>query len=129
MTFLESQYDPILDELKRYEPIFHHPEIFGESKENIQNMMCSEFWEVGASGNAYTQEVIVEELLKRYKDPLYEDVWETKEFKCTKIAPNNYLLTYILIQNNTRVTRRATIWRNTSDGWKILYHQGTVVDK
>jgi hypothetical protein len=26
-----------------------------------------------------------------------------------------------------RLTRRATIWQNTSEGWKILYHQGTIV--
>jgi hypothetical protein len=26
------------------------------------------------------------------------------------------------------VTRRATLWRRMSSGWKILYHQGTVVD-
>jgi hypothetical protein len=26
------------------------------------------------------------------------------------------------------VTRRATLWRRTTTGWKVLYHQGTVVD-
>jgi hypothetical protein len=24
-------------------------------------------------------------------------------------------------------TRRATLWRQTAHGWKIVYHQGTVV--
>ena len=27
-----------------------------------------------------------------------------------------------------RVTRRATLWRRSKSGWKVLYHQGTVVD-
>jgi len=27
-----------------------------------------------------------------------------------------------------RVTRRATLWRRSATGWKILYHQGTLVD-
>jgi hypothetical protein len=26
-----------------------------------------------------------------------------------------------------RVTRRATIWQTTGKGWRILYHQGTIV--
>jgi hypothetical protein len=37
------------------------------------------------------------------------------------------LLTYTLLQDNQRLTRRATIWRSTADGWKIVYHQGTIV--
>jgi hypothetical protein len=27
-----------------------------------------------------------------------------------------------------RITRRATIWRRHVDGWKIVYHQGTIVE-
>jgi hypothetical protein len=26
-----------------------------------------------------------------------------------------------------RITRRATIWQSTANGWCILYHQGTIV--
>ncbi|WP_277931606.1 hypothetical protein [Nostoc linckia] len=38
-----------------------------------------------------------------------------------------YLVTYTLIQG-TRITLRSTIWRQTPQGWKIVYHQGTVVE-
>jgi hypothetical protein len=31
------------------------------------------------------------------------------------------------LQQGARNTRRATIWRRTPDGWKVVYHQGTVV--
>jgi hypothetical protein len=27
-----------------------------------------------------------------------------------------------------RITRRATLWRRTVAGWKVLYHQGTLVE-
>jgi len=30
------------------------------------------------------------------------------------------------LDQGKRLTRRATIWRNTSEGWRILYHQGTI---
>lgn len=118
----------ILDELKSREPIFHRPEKFGKTKEDIENQMCDEFWEVGASGNVYTKQDVIETLLERYNNPDYQDIWEAKDFELTKIAPDNYLLTYILIQDKTRVTRRSTLWRRINGDWKILYHQGTIID-
>jgi hypothetical protein len=44
-----------------------------------------------------------------------------------------YLLTYTLKQAERtldqagRITRRATVWQKRGEGWRILYHQGTVV--
>ena len=118
----------IVEELKSREPIFHHPEKFGKTKEDIEKQMCDEFLEVGASGNVYTKQDVVETLLERYNDSDYQDIWEARDFAITKIAPNNYLLTYVLIQEKTRVTRRSTLWRKVNGDWKILYHQGTVID-
>ena len=89
--------------------------------------MCDEFWEVGASGNVYTKKDVRETLLERYNDPDHQDIWEAKNFELTKIALDNYLLTYILIQDKTRVTRRSTLWRRINGDWKILYHQGTLL--
>jgi len=31
-------------------------------------------------------------------------------------------------QGGPRITRRATLWRRTAGGWKVLYHQGTLVE-
>jgi hypothetical protein len=115
----------ILDELKSREPIFHHPEKFGKTKQDIENQMCDEFWEVGASGHVYTKKDALETLVEPYNNPNYQDIWETSDFKLTQIAADNYLLTYILIQNDVRRTRRSTIWRKINNQWKILYHQGT----
>ncbi len=117
----------ILNELKSREPIFHHPEKFGKTKEDIERQMYDEFWEVGASGNVYTKQDVIETLLERYNNPNYQDIWEAKDFALTTIAQDNYLLTYILIQGRTRVTRRSTLWRKVNGDWKILYHQGTII--
>jgi hypothetical protein len=43
------------------------------------------------------------------------------------LAEDVYLLTYTLIQGNERKTRRSTIWQHTPEGWKIVYHRGTIV--
>ena len=124
----ECNENKILDELKSREPIFHHPEKFGKTKQDIENQICDDFWEVGASGNVYTKQDVIETLLERYNNPNYQDIWEAKDFELTTIAPDNYLLTYILIQDKTRVTRRSTLWLKNNADWKIIYHQGTVID-
>lgn len=118
----------ILEALKAREPIFHHPDKFGKTEHEIRMQMCDEFWEVGASGSIYTKADVIETLIERYNDESYQDIWDVSNFEITQIAPDNYLLTYMLVQNKTRRTRRATIWRKTSDGWKIVYHQGTVIE-
>jgi uncharacterized protein YciI len=118
----------ILEELKIREPIFHHPEKFGNTAQDIENQMCDEFFEVGASGNVYARANVIKTLLERYNDQDYQDIWEARDFALTKIATDNYLLTYILIQDKTRVTRRSTIWRRVNSSWKILYHQGTIIE-
>ena len=128
MTIALNSLHEKLEELKLREPIFHHPSRFGKSEDDIISQMCDEFWEVGASGNVYTKQDVIETLIKRYNNPNYQDIWETKNFALTQISSDNYLLTYILIQDKTRITRRSTIWRNVSGIWKILYHQGTIVD-
>lgn len=117
----------ILEELKSREPIFHHPEKFGKTKQDIERQMCDEFWEVGASGNVYTKQDVIETLCDRYNDSNYQYIWEANDFSLAKISPDNYLLTYVLIQDKTRVTRRSTLWRRINGDWKTLYHQGTII--
>jgi hypothetical protein len=114
----------ILEELRQREPIFHRPE-YGTQRADFENMMEEEFWEVGASGRRYSREYVLEVLEERWRNP-QEEHWQTSDFRCAAIAENNYLLTYTLRQID-RVTRRATIWRRTRSGWKIVFHQGTVV--
>ena len=121
-----SKIKAVLEELRKREPIFHRPE-FGTTRHDLEKMTDPSFWEVGASGRRYSRQYVIDTLIERYSTP-HEDVWETSEFNCAELAPDTYLLTYTLVQHRTRVTRRATIWRKASDGWKILYHQGTIVE-
>jgi hypothetical protein len=116
----------ILEELKSREPIFHRPE-FGTTRADFDRMMDAGFWEIGASGRRYSREYVLTELERRHQQP-YEDIWETGDFHCRKLASDIYLLTYTLIQNKIRKTRRSTIWHRTEVGWKIIFHQGTIVE-
>ncbi|MGH9581826.1 MAG: DUF4440 domain-containing protein [Bryobacteraceae bacterium] len=119
--------DGILEELIGREPIFHRPEL-GTTRADLENMTASDFWEIGASGRRYSREYILAELEKRREAPS-ADLWETSDFHCRRLCDAIYLLTYTLLQNNERKTRRSTIWQRTNDGWKIVFHQGTTVQE
>lgn len=121
----DPKLSDVLEELAWREPIFHRVE-FGTTRADFERMTEETFWEVGASGRRYSREYVLDELERRRANPS-EDEWQTRDFHCSEIAADNYLLTYTLIQG-ARVTRRSTIWRRTARGWKIVYHQGTVVE-
>jgi hypothetical protein len=115
----------ILAELSNREPIFHRPE-YGTTRADFERMMVEDYWETGASGRRYSGKFVPDELEKRFSVP-HDDVWETRDFHCRRLSEDTYLLTYTLLQDKQRLTRRTTIWRKTPDGWKIVYHQGTIV--
>ena len=115
----------VLAELSSREPIFHRPE-FGTSRADFEKMTAEDYWETGASGRRYSRNSVLDGLEERFSVP-HADVWETRDFHCRKLAENIYLLTYTLLQDKQRLTRRATIWKKTPDSWKIVYHQGTIV--
>jgi hypothetical protein len=115
---------PILRELSAREPIFYRPE-FTPTRADFEHMMADDYWEFGASGQSYSRDFILRALETRPEDAT-EAGWQTSNFHCRRLDTDTYLLTYTLLQG-LRKTRRATIWRNTDAGWKILFHQGTLV--
>lgn len=116
----------VLEELKKREPIFHRPEM-GLTKFDLENMIAEGFTEISASGKWYTREYVILTTLERVENNFFEnDVWETGDFVCRQIAPNLYLLNYVLLQNKQRKTLRSTIWRWQDPYWKIVFHQGSV---
>lgn len=116
----------ILEELTKLEIFIHWPSI-GTTKQEVENLLDENFWEVGASGKIYNREIVLRVLEERTHKQNNE-VWINKDFHCTEIAVDNYLLTYCLAQGE-RLTQRASIWRKYENGFKLVYHQGTVVEK
>jgi hypothetical protein len=116
---------PVLDELRRREPIFHHPG-FGTERADYARMTAEDFREIGASGQRYSRDHVLDVLEARRSEPVDESDWESRDFHVRELAPDAYLLTYTLRQG-ARLTRRSTIWRRAGGGWQIVFHQGTVV--
>ena len=115
----------VLEELRRREPIFHYPGL-GTSRADYARMTAEDFWEIGASGQRYSRDYVLDVLDARRSAPVDESDWESRDFHVRELARDVYLLTYTLRQG-ARLTRRSTIWRRAGDDWKIVFHQGTVV--
>jgi hypothetical protein len=116
----------ILAELSSLEPVFHRPEP-SVTIADLEKMTVDDFWEIGASGRRYSKSYVLDVLKKRQVSQQI-DAWETRDFYCRRLAPDLYLLTYTLLQNKERLTRRSSIWQWVDEGWKAVFHQGTVVE-
>src|ERR1017187_4795706 len=101
----------VLAELSRREPLFHQPE-FGTTRADFEKMTTEDFWETGASGRRYCRKYVLDELEKRSANP-QTSAWMTTDFYCRRLSDDTYLLTYTLLQDNQRLTRRAAIWQST----------------
>lgn len=69
---------------------------------------------------------VLEELRRR------EPIFHRQEFSGSRVALERltadlYLLTYTLLQQDVRRTRRASLWQRRGTDWRILFHQGTLV--
>lgn len=125
----DSRLRDILQELRGREPVFHRPE-HGTRRPDFEQMTDEGFWEVGASGRRYSRDHVLDVLEDRHQVASHlalEDTWEASDFACRELGTDTYLLTYTLLQGS-RKTRRLTVWRHSPEGWKILFHQGTVVE-
>lgn len=124
MTIESSDPSDVARELAAREPIFHRPE-FGTRREDFERMVTADFREVGASGAAYSRGFVLDTLEQRHRKAVVERL-TVSEFRCQRLAGDHFLVTYLLDQDG-RLSQRATIWRKDEDGWRAVYHQGTLV--
>ncbi len=113
-----------VEQLRALEPVFHRCAP-GSGRSVFERMTVADYWEVGASGRVSDRELVLDVLEQRYADP-QEDPWEVSEFAARKLSADTWLVTYRLDQAG-RLSRRATVWRQDSDGWVAVYHQGTLM--
>jgi len=127
----ETHLLPVLEQLLAREPLFHHRALVS-SREDFERETAPGFWEVGASGRRYSRDYVWATLQARIaetdQDPFFTEGWRISDGHVTELAQDTYLLTYTLLGPGDRLTRRSTVWQgNLAIGWRILFHQGTVV--
>ncbi len=116
----------VLEELIAREPIFHRPEL-GTTRADFDAMMADDFWEIGASGKIYERALVLNLLEERHRTPQKEDL-QPSCFRIRELCENVYLLYYDLLQGERR-TRRTTVWQRAGEDWKIVFHQGTMIEE
>ena len=119
------EHRQVLTQLRALEPIFHRPQYF-VSRAKLAKLVSPDFWEIGASGRRYSRAYVLKTLAQRGAGTA-GDKWQTSHFHCHALGAGVYLLTYTLRQGE-RLTRRATLWERAGRGWRILFHQGTIVE-
>ncbi len=115
--------------LRRREPLFHRRDLVS-SAADADREMAPEYWEIGASGRRYSREFVLATLTERFTrgpDAYDAEQWTVTDFAVREVAERTYLVTYVL-NEQPRLTARASLWQGSEeDGWKVLYHQGTVI--
>jgi hypothetical protein len=124
-TDIDTALLAVFEDLRRREPIFHTPE-FGTTLADFERATATEYWEVGASGRRYSRDFILRVLEQNPPIDAASAGWQCSDFGLRRLGPETYLLTYTLRQAD-RLSRRATVWQSSSEGWRTLYHQGTLV--
>ncbi|MFT3897995.1 MAG: DUF4440 domain-containing protein [Thermomonas sp.] len=121
---MDAETARALEALRAREPLFHRPE-FGTKRADFERMIVDDFRETGASGRQYDRAFVLDALEARHAQA-HDDPWETSDFGCRALGARTWLLTYTLRQGE-RLSRRMTLWRECGDGWRAIYHQGTLV--
>jgi len=114
----------ILEELRALEPIFHTL-AFGVTLDDFARRMVDDYWEIGASGARYDRAFILKHLASTPPVDAEAAGWITSDHALRCLAADTFLLTYRL-QQKERITLRSTLWRRSEQGWRILFHQGTL---
>jgi hypothetical protein len=102
----------VLAALTAREPLFHRPG-HGTTRAQAEAVTAPDFVEMLG---------VVEERERRGE----VEVLDARDPACRELAPGLYQLTYRLRQGE-RETWRSSLWRRDPDGWRVVFHQGTVV--
>lgn len=119
-----TELETVLHELRQLEPLIYAAND-GAMRSHFERLLAPDFWEVGATGRVYDRAFVLDTLAQRQQQPRKE-AWHTFDHAVRQIEAHHFLLTYAL-QQPTRLSRRATLWRRSPEGWQMVYHQGTPV--
>lgn len=99
------------------------PEVRGSS-DQLEELLDPDFAEIGKSGRLWTRSEMIEALVAD-TDPEPHSI-NVSEMSGRTVSSGLVLLTYITEVEGRR-TRRSSLWRQSTKGWRVLHHQGTPV--
>jgi hypothetical protein len=95
------------------------------SAERLSTLLAEEFVEYGASGKRYDKP----QTIKALAESPSSDQTTLRQFTARRLAKNLALVTYQsekqVPDGDNQLALRSSIWRQTRNGWRILFHQAT----
>jgi len=116
----------ISNTIKKLELELLKPEI-RKNKNSLDELLADDFKEFTSIGTVIDKKDVLKNLPK---ESLVK--WKVSNFKIKAIAQDIVLVTYkvqkIDLKNKkTIVSLRSSLWRNISNNWQIVFHQGTII--
>lgn len=88
--------------------------------------MTRTFSEFGASGRRWTRQDTIESLAAEQTVTGQAMIAAVSDLAGARLADDVVHVTYTS-QSATRRCHRSSIWRRTPAGWRVYFHQGTVI--
>jgi hypothetical protein len=96
-----------------------------DSAETLEGLLAPDFVEFGASGRRFSRADVVADLAAEEAVSYSAD-----GFECVELAPGLVQLRYLSEARSAsglRRARRSSFWRQDATGWRMTFHQGTVI--
>ena len=125
----ERAWEPWMDDLLAREPVFDRPEVIWDEA-SFEAETAADFREVGASGTLYERQEVKTVVLDRVagRRPVsLAGGYRIEDPEVRRLGAEVAQVLYTL-HGQGRVTRRSTLYRWEVSGWRVVFHQGTVVE-
>ena len=99
------------------------PEVRG-SADQLEELLDPDFGEIGKSGRLWTRGEMITELVTD-TDPEQHPI-NFSDLSGRTVGRGFVLLTYVTEVEGRRA-RRSSLWRQSTQGWRVLHHQGTPI--
>jgi len=91
--------------------------------DRLAGLLHPGFFEFGASGRRWTRDHAIERLTAG-PEAGDDALAEVSDLAGERLAADVILLTYVSRRGQRRALR-SSLWRKTSSGWQLYFHQGT----
>ena len=95
------------------------------SADHVDRLLHPDFFEFGASGRKWNRRETLAALAAEGSSdgaPLVT----VSDLAAVRLAGDVAHVTY-LTQDGERLVRRSSLWRRTALGWRLYFHQGTII--
>jgi len=96
-----------------------------KSPDILDNIIADDFIEFGSSGRVFNKKITISTL----KDEKIRKL-QLSDFNLKELGGDHYLATYKITEQRLKKKNRSlrsSIWVNTKNGFRLLFHQGTKI--